>query len=189
MRAPGLKYVTHSDCVNCPYFIEPGHRNNLHLSSSPHLRSIIFKFIHPEISRYFHRMNHLTDRKLESEKEKFTCPPRSPVRGTNINRARLFACVNVYTRVCVCAHLGPFCEVMFTCLGEAGEAGSVRNRLGSMSPSARVTLCPVPFTLQSCHAFPSMPVARISRAVREPAPRGTLGRFSHPRGISRSPRD
>lgn len=59
----------------------------------------------------------------------FTCP------GTNINRARLFACVNVYTRVCVCAHLGPFCEVMFTCLGEAGEAGSVRNRLGSMSPS------------------------------------------------------
>lgn len=60
MRAPGLKYVTHSGCVNCPYFIEPGHRNNLHLSSSPHLRSIIFKFIHPEISRYFHRMNHLT---------------------------------------------------------------------------------------------------------------------------------
>lgn len=37
--------------------------------------------------------------------------------------------------MCVCAHLGPFCEVMFTCLGEAGEAGSVRNRLGSMSPS------------------------------------------------------
>ena len=61
-------------------------------------------------------------------------------------------------------------------------------------PLARVTLCLVPFTLQSCHAFPPMPrwfEGNISRgggrSSREP--RGTFDVSSHPRGISRSLRE
>lgn len=50
---------------------------------------------------------------------------------------------------------------MFTCLGEAGEAGSVRNRLGSMSPSCAGDSMPGSFYFVVLSRLPShAPVVR-----------------------------
>ena len=99
-----------------------------------------------------------------------------------------------YTTVTVMVCTGTrIYTLIFTCLVAAGSARSrefgpahrrfvrlcmPRNRLGSMSPFARVTLCCcccccwlVPFTSQSCHALPSLPTRTRGITVDRAPPR------------------